>query len=61
MILQDDVFVAQDEPRIEVYSRNEHGRFERIEARRGERVELASVGVTLDVGAIYQNPLADEN
>jgi Uma2 family endonuclease len=57
--LREYVLVAQDERRIEVYRRNEHGRFELLEATQGEPFELTSVGATLDVGAIYRNPLAD--
>jgi Uma2 family endonuclease len=45
------------EPLVEIYRRNAQGRFELIEARLGERLELASVGVTLDVRAIYEDPL----
>lgn len=56
--LREYVLVNQLEPRIEVYRRNEHGRFELFEARRGEQIELASVGAVLDVAAIYENPLA---
>jgi Uma2 family endonuclease len=56
--LREYVLLAQDEARVEVYRRNEQGRFELIEARLGEQFELASVGVTLDVRAIYENPLA---
>lgn len=55
--LREYVLVAQHEPLIEVYRRNEHGRFELIEARPGERAELASVGALLDVSAIYDDPL----
>jgi len=56
--LQEYVLIAQSEPLVEVYRRNEQGRFELIEARLGERIELASVGVVVDVQAIYENPLA---
>ena len=55
--LREYVLVAQHEPLIEVYRRNEAGRFELIEARPGERVELASVGATIDVSAVYDDPL----
>ena len=41
---------------IEVYRRAESGRFELLEARAGESIELASIGVTLDVSAVYANP-----
>ena len=56
--LQEYVLVAQNEPLIEVYRRNERGHFELIEARAGEQAELASLGVALSVSAIYENPLA---
>jgi Uma2 family endonuclease len=50
--------VAQHEPLIEVYRRNELGRFELYEARIGDRIELTSVGAIIDVKAVYDNPLA---
>lgn len=55
--LQEYVFVAQDEPRIEVYRRNDEGGWVLYEARSGERLELRSIGVSLDVSAVYENPL----
>jgi Uma2 family endonuclease len=55
--LREYVLVAQRERRIEVFRRNEHGRFELFEAGSGERVELASIGVTLDVDELYTSPL----
>jgi Uma2 family endonuclease len=51
------VLVAQAEPRIEVHRRTEAGRWELLEARAGETIELASLGVQLDVAAVYSNPL----
>ena len=51
------VLVNQHEPLIEVYHRNERGHWELSEARSGARVALASLDVTLDVGAIYADPL----
>lgn len=56
--LQEYVLVSQNEPLIEVYRRNERGHFELFEARAGEHVELASLGVSLEVRAVYENPLA---
>jgi Uma2 family endonuclease len=56
--LREYVLVAQHEPLVEVYRRNEHGRFELFEARPGEPLELSSVGAALDVRALYENPLA---
>ena len=55
--LKEYVLVAQDEPRIEVYRRNERGGWELYEARSGARLLLESVGVELDVDAVYENPL----
>jgi len=59
--LREYVLVAQGEPLIEVYRRNERGNWELfVEARRGENVELTSCGapITLAVDAIYRDPLA---
>jgi Uma2 family endonuclease len=59
--LREYVLVAQGEPLIEVYRRNERGKWElSVEARRGEIAELASCGepIRLDVDAIYRDPLA---
>jgi Uma2 family endonuclease len=59
--LREYVLVAQDEPRIEVYRRNERGNWELFsEARRGEVAEVTSCGdpIGLDVDAIYRDPLA---
>jgi Uma2 family endonuclease len=59
--LREYVLVSQLEPAIEVFRRNERGNFELIEARKGERIELAALGVTLDVDAIYADPLAQNS
>jgi Uma2 family endonuclease len=59
--LREYVLVAQGEPLIEVYRRNERDNWELfVEARRGEQAELTSCGprITLDVDAIYRDPLA---
>jgi Uma2 family endonuclease len=56
--LREYVLVSQSEPRIEVHRRADSGRWELLEARPGESIELASLGVRLDVAAIYENPLA---
>ncbi len=59
--LREYVLVAQGDPLIEVYRRNERGNWELFaEARRGERAELTSCGppIVLDVDAIYRDPLA---
>jgi Uma2 family endonuclease len=55
--LREYVLVSQAEPRIEVHRRTETGRWELLEARPGETIELSSLGVRLDVSAIYANPL----
>jgi Uma2 family endonuclease len=59
--LREYVLVAQDEPRIEIYRRNERGRWELFEARPGASVELESLGIQLDVSAVYDNPLASKS
>jgi Uma2 family endonuclease len=56
--LQEYVLVSQHEARIEVYRRNEAGRWELYESRSGEQVELASVGCKIDLDEIYRDPLA---
>jgi Uma2 family endonuclease len=55
--LREYVLVSQVEPAIEVFRRNERGNFELLEARKGERFELASLDVALDVDTIYADPL----
>jgi len=55
--LREYVLVSQAEPRVEVFRRSEGGRWELIEARPGETIELASLGVELDVAVLYENPL----
>jgi Uma2 family endonuclease len=55
--LREYVLVSQSEPRIEVHRRTESGRWELLEARPGETIELASLGISLDVAAVYANPL----
>lgn len=55
--LREYVLVSQAEPRIEVHRRAESGRWEILEARPGETIELVSLGARLDVAAIYANPL----
>lgn len=58
--LRELVFLAQDEPRIEVQRRGESGQWEIWEARRGESIELRSLGISLSVDAVYQNPIGPE-
>jgi len=52
------VLVSQSEPRIEVHRRTESGRWEILEARSGESIELASLGIRVEVAGVYVNPLA---
>jgi Uma2 family endonuclease len=55
--LREYLLVSQAEPLVEIFRRAESGRFELLEARGGESFELASLGVRLDVSALYANPL----
>jgi Uma2 family endonuclease len=55
--LREYVLVSHGEPLIEVYRRTAGGRFELTDARAGETIELESIGATLDVDAVYANPL----
>lgn len=59
--LREYVLISQSEPLIEVYRRNERNKWElAVEARLSERAELTSCGapISLDVDAIYRDPLA---
>lgn len=56
--LHEYVLVSQAEQLVEVYRRTEAGRWELLEGRPGDRIELRSLGIGLDVAAIYANPLA---
>jgi Uma2 family endonuclease len=56
--LEEYVLLSQDEPRIEVYRRVAPRRWELVEARPPERIALASLGIELDVAAVFGNPLA---
>ena len=56
--LQAYVFLSQAEPRIEVFRRTAEDRWELMEARVGERADIAPLAIVLDVNAIYANPLA---
>ncbi len=58
--LREYVLVSQREARIEVFRRNEAGRWELYEARRGETIELASVGCSIDVDEVYRDPLGEQ-
>ena len=56
--LREYVFVSQREPRVEVYRRNEAGRWELFESEAGGTCELASVGCTVAIDDVYRDPLA---
>jgi Uma2 family endonuclease len=56
--LREYVLVSQHRPHIEVYRRNEAGRWELYEHGSGQQVELASVGATIAVDNVYRDPLA---
>ena len=58
--LQEYVLVSQAEPLIEVYRRTQAGRWELLEGRPGDLVELRSLGINLDVAAVYANPLGPQ-
>ena len=55
--LREYVLVSQTEPRVEVHRRTEFGRWELLDARPGETIEIASLGAKLDVASLYANPL----
>jgi Uma2 family endonuclease len=57
--LKEYVLMSQREPRIEVFRRNEAGRWELYEAVAGQRVELSSVGCSLEVDELYRDPLSE--
>jgi Uma2 family endonuclease len=56
--LREYVLVAQDEVRVEVYRKNQHDRWELFEAMAGGQIRLESLGVSVAVDAVYENPLA---
>ena len=55
--LQEYVLVSQRAALVEVYRRNEAGRWELYEYRSGEQAELVSVGAKVEVDEIYRDPL----
>jgi len=50
--------IAQDAPHVEVYEKAEKGEWRFREHFAGERFELPSLGVTIDVDALYVDPTA---
>ncbi|MEN9578456.1 MAG: hypothetical protein RJA70_1465 [Pseudomonadota bacterium] len=55
--LQEYVLVAQSEPRVEVQRRNANGHWEIHEFGPGKHAALESLGISLAVDALYENPL----
>jgi Uma2 family endonuclease len=55
--LREMVFVSQDEPLIEVWRRDNAGKWEVLMARTGESVELETTGARLEVDRVYHDPL----
>ena len=56
--LREYVLVSQHRPRIEVFRRNEAGRWELYEYESGSQAELTSVGCAIAVDDVYRDPLA---
>ena len=56
--LREYVLVSQHRPRIEVYRRNDAGRWELYEYESGAQVDLGAVGCAISVDEVYRNPLA---
>jgi Uma2 family endonuclease len=57
--LREYILVSQHTPRIEVWRRNEGGRWELAqEAEAGEHAALTSIRCTLEVDEVYANPLS---
>lgn len=56
--LREYVFVTQQHPRVEVYRRNEAGRWELFEFGPGSTCELSSVDGRISVDEVYRDPLA---
>jgi len=49
------LLVAQDEPRLELQTRDERGRWVLSEAGPGEQLEIEALEITLDVDALYRD------
>jgi len=58
--LQAYLLVSQAEPRIELYCRTDAGLWLLSEARAGETIAIAPLAISLDIDAIYANPLEGE-
>lgn len=58
--LREYVLVSQSSPFIEVFRRNDAGQWVLVaEAGAGQSATLESIGVTLSVDAVYEDPLAE--
>ena len=57
--LREVVLVSHREAELEVWRRGDGDARTRETVHRGERVQLASIGCTLDVGEIYRDPFAE--
>jgi len=53
-----EILLVTPEGRLEVQRRSDRGVWELVEARVGERLELMSLGVVLDVAELFRDPLA---
>jgi Uma2 family endonuclease len=56
--LRDVVLVDHQERLVEVWTRDEEGRWTRTEARAGKSAAVRSIGVDLSVDEVYRDPLA---
>ena len=54
--LREYVLVSQRDSRLELFRRKPQGHWELLEASAGQTLELASVGVTVEVDEVYRNP-----
>lgn len=53
------LLVAQSKPRLELYTRNDAGRWELTEAGPGEKLAVAPLNIELAVDEIYADPFAE--
>jgi Uma2 family endonuclease len=53
--LETYVLASQADALLEIYRRNESGRWELLDARRGDRPTLLSMGAAVEVSAVYDN------
>jgi Uma2 family endonuclease len=57
--LREYVLVSYEEPRIESHLRNDDGTWTETFAKTGETLVLRSIGVTIDVDAVYRGLVSD--